>query len=409
MLNMFGRGFEEIGSSDKGLIIKNSGKVKIQWGKTFIDLLDANGRLNVKLQEIVQKVPTLIGLKSNGLYFCNGKLVAKVDDEIIELNGALEPEEVQGTPNLTPTRIYNVENIILKTKQVLTTYTFTLKYKNDYQRGDVIRSYVEKDSQIIPVEFEVLTSVNDTISTNALEPNTINDISNSFCYLVSREGDENRDLIIGQLDDDQKYNNKTSGIISKQNIFYSTKYDLDESGEQNSTAFPFYSESLQTLLKQNYDNSDYNNVLATIGILNEVKDDLEFRMSKIKGGSSLEGDYVPLVGDSIIEGSLTATNFILSDSLNQTSDERRKNIIQNTNLSIEDIANAPSIIYNLKGKDKIQGGTIAQYWESIAPWAVGKDSEGYLTLDYSALALVSAIECAREIVKLKNTLNTIKR
>lgn len=85
MLNAFGRNYEEIGSSDKGLILKNSGKVKIQWGKSFIDLLDNNGKLNVKVEKLIKEVSSEDSITEDGFYFINGSIKVKVGEKIMEV------------------------------------------------------------------------------------------------------------------------------------------------------------------------------------------------------------------------------------------------------------------------------------------------------------------------------------
>ena len=78
MLNAFGRNYEEIGSNDKGLILKSSGKIKLQWGKKFIDLLDENGNLNLGSQNN----SSLKVIQQN-----DGTVIFKINEEEVQLSG----------------------------------------------------------------------------------------------------------------------------------------------------------------------------------------------------------------------------------------------------------------------------------------------------------------------------------
>lgn len=105
-------------------------------------------------------------------------------------------------------------------------------------------------------------------------------------------------------------------------------------------------------------------------------------------------------------GTVYCGNNIVATAYDTPSDERKKIKRDDIVLSLEDIANAPSVLFNWKNDPdgKLMGGTIAQYWQKVAPWAVSEDKDGCLEMDYSALALAAAIENARQIKALRRDL-----
>ena len=118
---MFSKLHEEIGSPDKELILK--GKVRIQWGKKFIDLLDSNGNLNVKVRSLIKSIDSSDEIKDDGFYYLNDGLVAKVGDNIFEITSNsenniyvsfVEEQEVTEDQKLTAIKnigfIYNSKN-----------------------------------------------------------------------------------------------------------------------------------------------------------------------------------------------------------------------------------------------------------------------------------------------------------
>jgi hypothetical protein len=95
--------------------------------------------------------------------------------------------------------------------------------------------------------------------------------------------------------------------------------------------------------------------------------------------------------------------FTSTMAMTVSSDERIKTIVSNVEPKIEDIAGVRVVDfkYNNDDSNKIHTGSIAQDWQDIVPNAINKDADGMLSLDYDAVATVSAVTAAKEIVKLK--------
>ena len=96
-------------------------------------------------------------------------------------------------------------------------------------------------------------------------------------------------------------------------------------------------------------------------------------------------------------------NIIANGGVTALSDARHKHIIRDTQLSVEQIAQMPSVVYRWndgREDDGLHVGSIAQNWQSVLPEVVltANDDEHTLSMQYGVAACVSAIAIAKRVV-----------
>ena len=110
-------------------------------------------------------------------------------------------------------------------------------------------------------------------------------------------------------------------------------------------------------------------------------------------------------------GNATFANVLSNGYVTALSDQREKNIIENFEVSLKYIAEAPVVSYTWKDKrrgDKQHIGSIAQYWLREMPELV-PEVNGRYTMDYGRIALLCAIMIARYVVNLIERITRLEK
>lgn len=120
--------------------------------------------------------------------------------------------------------------------------------------------------------------------------------------------------------------------------------------------------------------------------------------------------YNGTTGDGQSSVCVNAGWFYAYGQVTALSDERKKNVVGEIKLTIEQIAQARAVEFYWKDKrDKdLHVGSIAQDWQKILPQAVF-EKDGELSMDYSAIALMCGITIARKVKDHEERLNRLEK
>lgn len=85
---MFNSG-NKLGDLNNNLTLQTKGKVYINYGKKFFELLNDKGELNVKFPKYFQKKDSVDEISSNGIFLINDSLYINIEGLLFQLAGSI--------------------------------------------------------------------------------------------------------------------------------------------------------------------------------------------------------------------------------------------------------------------------------------------------------------------------------
>lgn len=115
-------------------------------------------------------------------------------------------------------------------------------------------------------------------------------------------------------------------------------------------------------------------------------------------------------GAETTAGCINAGLFYSYGDVTAASDKRKKDFVENANLTVEQIANAPAVKFRWKDKrdELVHVGTYAQYWQNVLPESVS-EKNGNLGLNYGAAAMVSVVKVAQKVLTHEEEIEQLKK
>ena len=172
----------------------------------------------------------------------------------------------------------------------------------------------------------------------------------------------------------------------------------------DATTYSFYANKTSGWAYMTLKSASY---LWDIAVTNARSGNLEFRPNGLDPSSS--GMIIGLNGVTTVYGNFLATGGITCYS----SDQRAKTVIEQINISLKQIADAPTIRFkwnNWKIKDdgKTHIGGIAQYMQKLLPETV-LEADNTLNMDYATTGYIFAVQTAKHLVKTDTEVEKLKK